>query len=151
MLIREINKRDVTSLMRLAHFFWQESLMGSFSKFPEDNVYRVLFNNLSSGNIVGWGIEKENQISCGVIFLKGQNFWSSAKQLNEIAWFNEKNSRFGLSSVKLIKIAEIWAKENGYTFISMGRIKGPPSYSKLPRLYSRMGYKNLEETFIKKL
>jgi hypothetical protein len=151
MFIREISKHDVTSLMRLAHFFWEESLMGSFSNFPEDNIHRALFNNLSAGNIIGWGIEEQNKISCGAIFLKGENFWSSLKQLNEIAWFNEKNSRFGLSSVKLIKKAEIWAKENDYTFITMGRIKGPPSYDKLPNLYSKMGYKNLEETFIKKL
>ena len=31
----------------------------------------------------------------------------------------------------------------------MSRIKGPKSYYKLPSLYKKMGYENLEENFIK--
>lgn len=137
--------------MRLAHFFWQEVDFSSLTDYPEDHIYRTLFNNLSSEGMIGWGIIDNDIIRCGVIFINGLNIWTQEKQLTEIAWFNEKDSRFGLSSVKLIKQAENWAKENDYKFIVMSRIKGPKSYYKLPSLYKKMGYQNLEENFIKKL
>lgn len=151
MVIRRLSSKDVSSLMRLAHFFWEESVMSSLADYPEDHIYRTLFNNLSSESMIGWGVSDNDVIRCGVIFVNGLNIWTQEKQLNETAWFNEKDSRFGLSSVKLIKQAEKWAKENNYYFITMGRIKGPKSYYKLPSLYKKMGYENLEETFIKKL
>jgi len=151
MLIRRLSSKDVPSLMRLAHFFWEESAMCTLADYPEDHIYRTLFNNLSSEGMIGWGVSDGSKISCGIIFINSLNIWTQQKQLCEVAWFNEKDSRFGLSSVKLIKKAEKWAKENNYSFITMGRIKGPLSYDKLPLLYHKMGYQSLEETFIKKI
>lgn len=150
MLVRQINIKDVPSLIRLGHFFWKESVMSVFSEFPEQNVYRFLFNGFSSQSMVGWCIESEC-IRQGIIFVKSANIWSNEKQLNEIAWFSEKDSRFGLSSVKLIKEAEKWAKNNGFIYMSMGRIKGCQSYNKLPKFYERIGFQTAEEIFIKKL
>ena len=50
------------------------------------------------------GLGDNDIIRCGVLFINGLNIWTQEKQLNETAWFNEKDSRFGLSSVKLIKL-----------------------------------------------
>ena len=69
MVIRRLSSKDVSSLMRLAHFFWQEVDFSSLTDYPEDHIYRTLFNNLSSEGMIGCGIIDNDIIRCGVIFI----------------------------------------------------------------------------------
>lgn len=148
-MIRDIGKKDVPELVRLGEHFWNESEMKDLGVYSPQIIYRNLFNNLGE-NLVGWVYEKENEILTSLICSVTLNFWDGKKQLSEIAWFSKKENRSGISSVKLIKCAEKYAKAQKIEYFIMGRIKGPSSYGKLGQFYEKLGFKELEQTFVKK-
>lgn len=148
-MIRKITKQDVPNLISLGESFWNESEMKSLGEYNPQAIHRSLFNGLNH-NLVGWVHEKQAKISKALICFISLNFWNEKKQLSELAWFSAKDSRGSLSSVKLIKTAEKFVRENEIDYFVMGRIKGPESYGKLGLFYQKLGFNELEQTFVKK-
>lgn len=150
-MIRRATKEDAKSAAELGEHFWRESEMNIWGDYPQSSIYRALYNDLSSGSLVGWLSEDGSDLKSVILFLISDNYWTKELQMSEIAWFAKKDNRGSISTVKMLKLAEQYAKDNNVKIITMGRIKGVPSYEKLPKLYGKMGFSELEQTFCKRL
>lgn len=150
-MIKQATKEDAKRAAELGEHFWRESEMNSWGDYPQSSIYRALYNDLSSGSMVGWLSEDGSILKSIILFLISENYWTKEAQMSEIAWFAKKGDRGSISTIKMLKLAEDYAKKNNIKIITMGRIKGVPSYEKLPKLYNKMGFSELEQTFCKRL
>lgn len=148
-MVRFLKYSDADQLASLGKEFWHESEMSFYGEY-DSMIAKALFFNGFKTQLVGWGVEKDGEIVSALIFKKDKNIWNGELQLSELAWFSKKEERKSLSNIKMLKEAEKFAKENDISYIVMGRIKGPESYSKLDSFYKAQGYKELEQIYVKK-
>lgn len=153
MIIRQMTIHDVPALTKLSEYFWFESAVCECfgNNYPKEIVHRKLFNGIASGEFISWGCEDDGKIVSMIVLIKTKNLWTDENQLAEILWYSCSDRRLGFSNIKLLMQVENWAKQNNIDILIMGRIKGVPSYEKLPKFYKSLGYNQMEETFIKKL
>ncbi len=77
-------------------------------------------------------------------------FFSDVKQAVEIAWYVDPEYRGSKMAAKMLKIYEQWAKERDavcVNLVNLDVLRGV----KVAKLYERMGYKMVENTFMKEL
>lgn len=150
MNIRQANPKDVQKLIDIGFDFWNEAELFCAAEYPKDIIIHKLFNGIATNTIKIWLCE-DDQIKSFIIFSLTNNFWDDKKQMSEIAWFCNPKFRTSLYNIRMIKVAENWGKNNNYDYMTMGAIKGPKSYDKLSKLYPKLGFNLLEQTYIKTL
>jgi GNAT superfamily N-acetyltransferase len=93
-------------------------------------------------------IDVDGEIQGALIGLLSEFYMSHTVQATEVAWFVSKEFRGKVSSIKLVKHFEKWAKVNGASYVGMGDIE---SISSLGSLYTRMGYNKAETIYLKEI
>jgi hypothetical protein len=150
MNIRQANVKDVQKLIDIGFYFWNEAELFRDKHYPREIITHKLFNGIATNSIKIWLCE-DDQIKSFIIFSVSQNFWDDKYQMSEVAWFCDPKFRTSLCNIRMIKVAEEWARNNKFSYVTMGAIKGPKSYDKLSKLYPKLGYNLLEKTYIKVL
>ena len=77
-------------------------------------------------------------------------FFSDVKQAVEIAWYVDPEHRGSRKALQMLEMYEQWAKEHDavcVNLVNLDVLRG----DKIAKLYSRMGYKLVENTFTKEL
>lgn len=86
-------------------------------------------------------IIKDGGILLGMV---GPSLVGPFKQCLEIAWWVEPEKRGG--SLEMLKMYENWAKENGAKLIE---VKSMHKFPETGKIYTRLGYEPLENSWIK--
>lgn len=150
-MIRELNKNDISAILKRAPNFWAEihgeSLLGKLSLAGFSNF---LNNGFAKDSIVGWCYCKENEILSGLLFQKEYAFFTNEQILGEVFWWADPTIRSTTISYKLIKRAEQYATQNGIDKIRMSCMLFPQP-ERLARFYSKIGYHPIQQDFIKKI
>lgn len=86
-------------------------------------------------------IKEDGGILLGIV---GQSLVGPFKQSSEIAWWVEPDSRGG--SIKMLKLYEDWAKENGAKLIE---VKSLNKFPETEKIYEKLGYEPIEKSWVK--
>jgi hypothetical protein len=82
--------------------------------------------------------------------IDGPSIIATAKVASELVWYVAPEGRKGVGPIRLIKAFETWARSVGCRHTSMScfndDLKEP-----LTRVYKKLGYKSMEESFLKEL
>lgn len=78
----------------------------------------------------------------------GDHLFSENKVASEVMWYVKPDSRGGMAPIRLLFAYEDWAELAGCKKISMGLMAGDQRES-ITKMYRRMGYTSVEETFLR--
>ena len=115
-----------------------------------ENLLSVLenFDSPSSKMFLLYDEDTPVGLLAGVI-TEQHPLWHGIKIASELFWYVHPDHR-GKNSLKLVKDYETWAKENGCKYVTMAHFYNELG-TKLSDLYSRLGYKEVEVSYLKEL
>tara|TARA_R110000796_G_scaffold26162_1_gene72978 strand:+ start:11785 stop:12231 length:447 start_codon:yes stop_codon:yes gene_type:complete len=145
-IIRPMKEEDIFDVLVLAREFSKEA--PETHKWDKDKTNNFLYSALAAPNMEVFVIDSNKEITGFIVGIITEMFASNKVIASELAWFVTREARGTPSSIKLIKTFEKWAKQNGSNYCVVADIKG---ITDLKRLYTRMGYKSTETSYIKGL
>lgn len=150
-MIREARIEDTSVIVKNSALFWQEIkgeyLLDRFDSTGFSNYLKMAF---SKETVVGWIYEENQQVCGGLLMQKDFMFLTGKNVLTEIGWWIAPNKRNSLVAYKLIKEAEKFAKKNNFDFVMMGCMEFPRP-ERLTKFYEKIGYKQTQIQFFKKI
>lgn len=144
--IRLARKDDVFDILVLAKEFSKEAPAShKWSKDKTEQFLDVAIDNELSTVII---LEVDGEIVGAIVGLLNEMYMSQTKVATELAWFVSKDYRGSKGSLMLVKEFEVWAKSRGADYLCMGDIHG---ITTLEKLYTRLGFKKCETTYMKEV
>jgi len=152
-MIRQATINDINHCVEIGKKFWHESHASNFfGSYDPDHVRSTLKQFMSMDLIIGWvAFDSDFKFKGGLIALKDNAFWKDVTILKEMAWYIDPELRGSITSFKLYKAMEKYAKENGIPAVIMSRIRGVPNFDKLDQFYKKNNFSPIEDNYIKML
>lgn len=144
--IREATQEDIFDILVLAREFSREAPKSH--KWDKDKTEQFVLSAIQNTNMGVFVIDVDGEIQGALIGLLSEFYMSHKTIASELAWFVSKDFRGTVSSIKLVKHFEKWAKSNGANYIGMCDIEG---IINLSSLYTRMGYSKAESVYLKEI
>lgn len=144
--IRSMTEEDVLDVLILAKEFSREA--PSTHKWDKNKTLLFLESALQMPNMEVFVCEKDGEIVGGLVACMSEMYMSYKKIATEFAWFVSKDARGTSTAIRLVKHFEEWAKQNGADYVTMSDIQG---INNLSELYTKMGYKSSETTYLKEV
>jgi len=148
--IRQATQEDVIDLAILGKQFVRES-QNELLGWNSQKVYDSLFDAIDRDDFCVLVLEDARDNIVGMLIgFVAPCFFSDVKQAAEIVWYVDPEHRGSKTSLKMVALYEEWAgfREAVYTtLVNLNVLKG----DKVAKLYGRMGYKMVENTFTKEL
>ena len=144
--IREATQEDIFDILVLAREFSREAPKSH--KWDKDKTEKFVLSAIQNTNMGVFVIDVDGEIQGALIGLLSEFYMSHIVQATEVAWFVSKEFRGKVSSIKLVKHYEKWAKDNGASYVGMCDIQ---DISNLSSLYTRMGYSKTETVYLKEI
>lgn len=138
-MIRQYTEDDLSAITDLVECFATESgcfeIVGGFSR----SHFLEILQSLTSFLRI-WMVEKDGLIVSALAMIEQPNIYSGKKSLEELFWFSRPDYRGNLENIKLLQIAEVYAKNNGIMYVAMGNMVDfqPP---KIENFYKKRGFK----------
>jgi RimJ/RimL family protein N-acetyltransferase len=149
--IREATLDDLDKYIELSEEFHKASPMSSVSKFEKDAFKDFLISAIDNQNIVLVLAEINKEI-VGITgaLIYPLYFSPSTTVSQELWWWLTPSARGSGAGKGMYDYIEKWAKSNGAKAVFMIALEDE-KVNKMTKLYSRLGYKGLERTFIKEI
>ena len=145
-MIRKIEINELPRLFELARKFYASA--PSLGNFDPDTAVRGWAYFLQNGMGAIFVIEDDGDIHGMIAALKTPDIHSGEMKAVEMAWFvDEKHRGRGLL---LLKEFEKWAKDNGCKKVCMMYLSDLMP-EKLKAVYTRLGYKEVELSYLKEV
>jgi len=150
-MIRQARTEDISVIVKNSALFWQE-IRGEYllDRFDPAGFSNYLKNAFAKEMVVGWIYEENKQVCGGLLMQKDFMFLTGKNILSEIGWWILPEKRNSLAAYKLIKEAEKFAKNNSFDFVMMGCMEFPRP-DRLTKFYEKLGYKQTQIQFFKKI
>jgi len=146
---REATQEDIPAIVALGAQFHASADYG-FAYTPA-KIERVLKHMISSQNDLVLVSDGTGGTVTGVLLgTCYENLWGTDLIASELAWWFDPSSRGGRAAIHLVQDFEKWAVAKGCRLISLSMLENLKGGA-VSRLYSRMGYKQREATFLKTL
>lgn len=154
-MIRKITKKDHQNVIGIINqnikYFWQEikgdELIG---KIDPPSYLNYLIKNFQDDKLVGWIYEENKEIKGMCLFYITYEIFTNIYILKELFWYMKPESRKSITSYRLVKKAEEFAKENDIQYVSMMHM-AYPNPEKLKDFYIKMGYHMVQTEYFKKI
>jgi hypothetical protein len=141
--IAEIN--DLPNLLRMSESFFNVSGYAELTTFNVADSEELLIRLIDLGTILTDG---KNAMLGFVIFPLFMNKQTIMSQ--ELFWWVDKEIRGTTAGIKLLKMAEKISKESGATVMNMLSIEDLNG-EKVNKMYSKLGYKRKEQSYMRVL
>lgn len=150
MKIRESTEHDIPRLVELGQKFFDMTELDKVTNYDPDST-REIIKALTNGKdsiifVLDTGSEVVGAVGATIYPFY---FNKESKVAQELFWFVEEAHRGSLSSVKLFKKLENWARDNGATTISMVALGC--NYDQVSEFYIGQGYYRQETHFMRRL
>lgn len=145
MKIRPANIKDIPELLRMGESFFNASGYGEITTFNRMDSEDLLLKLIEADTILTDG---KTCMLAYVVFPMFMN--SSYKVAQELFWWVDENHRKGGIGIELLKATEKKSKEQGAKTMMMLSLKELDG-DKVNKIYSRMGYKPREQTYMRVL
>mgnify|MGYP003624879027 FL=1 len=143
-------KRNNDSIQKSQHLTGEIDL-NYIESMITSQVIAAIRSPFSPSKIKMWAAKKDGKYVGTIIFQDSSgNNQNQSRMLYETVWIMWGKDT-GKLSLKLLKTAERYAKDNSIPFISMSRMTSTESGKRLGKIYERMGYHQDTATHIKKL
>ena len=147
--VRTATKEDVIDLAILGKQFVKES-QNEFLGWDSNKVYNSLFDAVQREDFCIFVLCADDEIVGMLIGFVTPCFFSSVLQAVEITWYIAPEHRGSKMAISMIEDYERWAEDRGAicaNLMNLEVLKG----DKVARFYGRLGYKLVENTFMKEL
>lgn len=144
-MLKILNREDKQDCMELLEAFFLESPYNTMT-YSEDKVSDALEDAFDNKDMIILGYVKDNEVVGIIIGGTISCMFSEDLIANELVWFMKKDHRNGLSSVKLHKAFEYWAKEVKKV---SGVVMAHLNDDKVSKYYRKQGYAKREEAYYK--
>jgi len=144
-MIRLAKAEDMPQLLRMGEDFFNTSGYGDLTSFNKSDAEATLSSLIESESLLTDG---KNTMLGYLIFPLFMNTSTSVAQ--ELFWWVDESMRNTKLGVEILKAAEDLAKLQGATTMLMLSIKELDG-ERVNSLYSRLGYKEREQTYMRAL
>jgi len=147
--IHEATKEDAIDLAILGKQFVKES-QNELLGWNSTKVFASLLDAISRDDFGVFILRHETEIVGMLISFVAPCFFSDVVQASELVWYVDPDHRGSKEARYMVELYEQWAVEHGAVcsiLVNLNVLKG----DKVAKLYGRMGYKMVENTFVKEL
>ena len=147
--IRKATKEDVIDLAILGKQFVKES-QNELLGWNSSKVYDSLLDAVGRDDFGIFVLCADTEVVGMFLCFVTPCFFSDVKQAVEIAWYVDPEHRGSKRALQMLEMYEQWAKEHDavcVNLVNLDVLRG----DKVAKLYNRMGYKLVENTFTKEL
>lgn len=147
--IREATEHDVIDLAILGKEFVKES-QNSFLGWNSSKVYDALFDAIQREDFHIVVLQADTEIVGMLVCFVTPCFFSDVKQAVEIVWYVTPEHRGSKKALQMLEHYEQWAKEQGAVCVNLVNLEILRG-DRVAKLYKRLGYHLVENTFMKGL
>jgi hypothetical protein len=144
-MIRTAEINDLPNLLRMSESFFNVSGYAELTTFNVADSEELLIRLIELGTILTDG---KNAMLGFVIFPLFMNKQTIMSQ--ELFWWVDKEIRGTTAGIKLLKMAEKISKESGATVMNMLSLEDLDG-EKVNKMYSKLGYKRKEQSYMRVL
>lgn len=144
-MIRLANNNDMPELLRMGKLFFDTSGYSDITSFNKKDTKILLKKLIREGLLLTDGKSAMLGFLVFPIFMN-----SSCLIAQELFWWVDKDSRGTGVGVEILKKAEELAKEYGASSMIMLSIKELDG-DRVNKLYEKLGYKQREQSFVRRL
>jgi hypothetical protein len=144
-MIRTAEINDLPNLLRMSESFFNVSGYAELTTFNVADSEELLIRLIELGTILTDG---KNAMLGFVIFPLFMNKQTIMSQ--ELFWWVDKEIRGTTAGIKLLKMAEKISKESGATVMNMLSLEDLNG-EKVNKMYSKLGYKRKEQSYMRVL
>lgn len=145
-VVREATEDDLFDVMFLGTSFSREA--HEVHRVDRGKVGELITNLIQGDNSTILVCEAEGRIVGFLAGLIHPLMLSHTIVATEIAWYVEKEARGSHAGKKLLEAFEVWAKEQGADWVTMGDIT---VVGNLGPVYEKLGYENTERAYSKRI
>ena len=144
-MIRDITANDKDQILRLVQLFYSERLerCGTFYSPSHASGHFDMF--LITPGILALCVEENGKIVGMIAGIASAIIFSKEVAMQEMVWYVEREHR--RCGLRLLREFERRSKERGLKMMMMVGMSGDPILS----IYPRLGYREMQQTFIKEL
>lgn len=146
MTIREATLADGPTIIELARHFHADTAYRSVITFEQQPLERLLPLVLEQGVILLAEMEPGRAVGM-LVLVALEHPYTGERFADELAWWVEPELRSGLVGPKLLRAGEAWAQAKKCAILKMIA----PAGSRVGVYYRRLGYQEVETTFVKEL
>lgn len=145
--IRLAGEDDLEIVLGMGRKFYTTTEVGKLIPFDDDAGVCAIFGMLDRGFILL--AETEAGEAVGMIGCQFYDFPFNRDYIacTELMFWMDEEHRGGTTAARLLKEAEMLARHEGATFITMVALETSPEM--IDSFYKRMGYQRSERTYIK--
>lgn len=143
--IREGSAGDLDQLALLGLRFIQNTIYASRLPNTLDHARRVAEVVLAHGHVLV--AERDQRLIAAIAIIVVPHFVLGETVANEIIWWADPEARGRGAALRLFKVAERWARDQGATLMQFGAYRD----ARLERLYEHLGYRAQEVIYEKRL
>jgi len=144
-MFRLANYDDMPELLRMGELFFNASGYSDITTFNKSDSENLLIQLIDSESILTDGKHAMLGYLVFPIFMN-----ASCKVAQELFWWVDEDHRKGGAGIELLKQTEQQAKKQGAKTMMMLSIKDLDG-EKVNKLYSRLGYVEREQTYMRAL
>jgi hypothetical protein len=144
-MIRAAEINDLPNLLRMSESFFNVSGYAELTTFNVADSEELLIRLIELGTILTDG---KNAMLGFIIFPLFMNKQTIMSQ--ELFWWVDKEIRGTTAGIKLLKMAEKISKESGATVMNMLSLEDLNG-EKVNKMYSKLGYKRKEQSYMRVL
>tara|TARA_R110000823_G_C15728920_1_gene479528 strand:+ start:141 stop:575 length:435 start_codon:yes stop_codon:yes gene_type:complete len=142
-MIRLATKEDLPLLLKMGELFFDASGYSDITSFNKLDTKELLITLINLGTIVTDG--KSGMLGF-VIFPLFMNKKTIMSQ--ELFWWVDEKARGTSTGIKLLKMAEKISKDSGANVMNMLSLEDLEG-KKVNKMYSRLGYKRKEQSYMR--
>lgn len=144
--IRLAEEADVETVLGMGRKFYTSTEMGKLIPFDDDAGVSAIFGMLDSGFIL---LAEVDGVAVGMMGCQFYDFPYNRDYVccTEMMFWLEEEHRGGTIAARFLKEAELLARHEGASYITMLALETSPEM--IDSFYKRMGYQRTERTYIK--
>ena len=144
-MIRAAITDDLPNLLRMSESFFNASGYEDITTFDNSDSKELLIKLIDLGTIITDG---KSAMLGFVIFPMFMN--KSTIMSQELFWWVDEDARGTSTGIKLLKMAEQISKDSGATVMNMLSLEDLDG-EKVNKMYSKLGYKRKEQSYMRVL
>ena len=142
-MIRLATKEDLPMLLRMGELFFNASGYSDITSFNKSDTKELLTTLIDLETLVTDGKSGMLGFVMFPIFMNKKTIMSQ-----ELFWWVDEDARGTSTGIKLLKAAEQISKDNGATVMNMLSLEDLEG-EKVNKMYSRLGYKRKEQSYMR--
>ena len=148
-MVREAIAADVPRLVELGQRFFDETDMGQVTTYDPQSAGRNFAALLTMENAGVFVLDVGGEVVGVIAGLLAPYLFNAAELTGmELLWYVEPEHRGNFSSLRLVRVLEEWARQQGAATFAMAAMMTSPAA--VADFYQRRGYRPQETHFVRR-